>query len=358
MYDFADIREVHLEISSYCQAKCPMCPRTYHGNIPNPKLVEDNMSLDIYKKIFTTELTNQINVIQMCGNYGDPIFNNDLLNMIEYTVDINPNVKFDIHTNGGARNTVWWEKLAKILPNDHLLFFGIDGLSDTHKLYRIDTDFNKIINNATAFINAGGNAQWVFITFKHNEHQLDQAKQLSKELNFQSFQEKQSSRFIGGPWFDVLDNHGNILYKLEQPSYKKIDFVSKDKMSNFKKILSNSQISCIAKKDSSVYIDSKGIVWPCCYVASSPYLYSTTDELIYEYHAENVQSVNNLLSRFKKSLNIRDHELKDIINSNDWQTIWNESFDSNPTITCAKTCGEITGVTKLAEQFMKLEKFL
>ena len=47
MYRYTDITELHIEISSYCQAECPQCIRTH-----NPLLNENNISFDFYKKTF------------------------------------------------------------------------------------------------------------------------------------------------------------------------------------------------------------------------------------------------------------------------------------------------------------------
>ena len=31
MYNYEDITSIHLEVTSKCQARCPMCPRRLHG---------------------------------------------------------------------------------------------------------------------------------------------------------------------------------------------------------------------------------------------------------------------------------------------------------------------------------------
>ena len=41
-----------------------------------------------------------------------------------------------MHTNGSGRNKNWWKELALLNVK---VIFGIDGLEDTHKLYRINT---------------------------------------------------------------------------------------------------------------------------------------------------------------------------------------------------------------------------
>ena len=31
MYQLSDIHSIHFEVTSKCQARCPMCPRRIHG---------------------------------------------------------------------------------------------------------------------------------------------------------------------------------------------------------------------------------------------------------------------------------------------------------------------------------------
>jgi MoaA/NifB/PqqE/SkfB family radical SAM enzyme len=38
MYDYTDIRTVHLEITEKCNAACPMCARNINGGEDNPWL--------------------------------------------------------------------------------------------------------------------------------------------------------------------------------------------------------------------------------------------------------------------------------------------------------------------------------
>jgi len=44
MYKLTDIKDVHLEITSKCQAKCPMCPRRIQGGPLNPFIHLDEIT--------------------------------------------------------------------------------------------------------------------------------------------------------------------------------------------------------------------------------------------------------------------------------------------------------------------------
>ena len=52
------------------------------------------------------------------------------------------------------------------------------------------------MENAKAFINAGGIARWDFIAFAHNEHQIEEAKALAEQMGFVKFRYKKSNRYV------------------------------------------------------------------------------------------------------------------------------------------------------------------
>lgn len=116
---------------------------------------------------------------------------------------------------GGAD---WWSRIAPLLGE---CVFAIGGLQDTHSLYRRGTDFKTVLRNAQAFIRAGGTATWAFVIFKHNEHQVEEARRLSREMGFLSFRLKKTKRFFeAGKLLQktkVCDKEGNVEYFLGPP---------------------------------------------------------------------------------------------------------------------------------------------
>jgi len=361
MYKFNEIQRVNLEVSSLCQASCPMCARNYHGGLPNPNLIEKNMDLKFYKQIFDIDFLTQLTSIYIHGNFGDPILNNDLIPIMKYTVEHNPNIDIHIHTNGSARNIKWWEELAKTLPDNHMVFFGIDGLEDTNHLYRIGTDFNLIMRNAEAFIKSGGKARWDFITFKHNEHQIETAKQLANQLGFKGFHEKQTSRFIGSKEFQVFDKHGNLSHTLSAPTEQKISFVDRNTVKNYKDIFKSATINCEAESDNSIYIDSLGYLWPCCFLAGVLAQYARTEDLVFDFISNSSQTLLTALEPFGglDGLHLEKHSIKEIVDSDVWQTVWDYNFKNKSILMCSRTCGNITNVnfSQWRDQFVELNNF-
>ena len=357
MFRFDELKQIHLEITNNCQASCPMCSRNNHGGQENPLIKINNWTVDDYKTIINQQVLNQIEGLYFCGNFGDPIINNDLIEMCQYTTSSSPNTSIRIHTNGSARSTQWWKDLAQSLPADHRVVFALDGLEDTHSLYRVGTNFNTILKNAEAFISSGGKADWCFIKFKHNEHQVEAARVLAESMGFECFTVKNSSRFMGDPNFDVRDENGNVLYYLNPPSNNVIKFVDKQVIDNYKSIVAETDIDCYVQNNKEIYIDAYKRVFPCCWLASTPYNYTEDDSYIFSIRKEIESQYYRLINSLGgiESLDATVRPVKDIVDSYEYQTVWNHYWTNDKLITCARTCGKID-ISKPKDQFVEVTK--
>jgi MoaA/NifB/PqqE/SkfB family radical SAM enzyme len=350
MFKFNELKQIHLEITNNCQASCPMCSRNYHGGLKNPLIKIQEWSIDDFTKIINQEVLDQITSIYFCGNFGDPLLNDNLVEMCQYIKD-NSDVSVRIHTNGSLRNKNWWKSLYSALPEEHLVIFGIDGLEDTHSIYRIGTDFNKIIENAKCFISAGGRAEWVFISFQHNEHQIEEARYLAKKYGFERFTVKNSSRFVGEKIFPVYDKNKNVINELRPPTGSIIKFLDKDALKNYREIVSNSEIDCYALKNKEIYIDAYKNLMPCCFLASIPYNYNPDNNVLFEIKQEILKQYNNLTADLK-SINSLERSLKEIIDSSEYQLVWDQYWTTKKLITCVRTCGK-NEFSKPIDQFVE-----
>lgn len=188
-------KTLHLETSSVCNAACPMCPREVDPGF-NKETDAVSLSLNQIKNLFDEQFISSLEGMYMCGNYGDPASAPDCLDIFRYFRDINPKIVLGMHSNASLRNKKWWAELGSILNKDSdYCYFSVDGLKDTNPIYRVNTDFDKIMENAKSFIDAGGKAHWEYLVFEHNEHQVEEARQLASSLGFVSFREKVSMRF-------------------------------------------------------------------------------------------------------------------------------------------------------------------
>lgn len=351
MFKFESLKSIHLEITNRCQASCPMCSRNVHGGLENPLIKNQDWTIEDFKQILNEEVLHQVDGFYFCGNFGDPIINNELIEMCRYSKQTNPNLYIRIHTNGGARSPEWWEELRFALPPAHNVIFAIDGLEDTHSLYRIGTKYETVIRNAKAFINAGGTAEWAFIKFKHNEHQLEEAERRAKELGFARFTYKDSARFVATEKFEVLNRYGEVSYYLEPPTGSKINLITQEVIDNYQNVVDASEIDCYVVQTKEVYIDAYKKVMPCCFLSSIPYNYTKNDDIVKDIRQKMHSQYQDLITDLGNT-NALEKSIKDIVDSQPWQTVWNKYWNEKKLITCARTCG-VNKLSKPKDQFIE-----
>ena len=272
MYKYEDIRQIHLEPTQLCQASCPMCDRNKNGGDVNQFLKNKSLTADQVKHILPKEFVQQLNTLYMCGNHGDPIFAPECLEMFKYLRECNPYLKLGMTTNGGARKVEWWEELAQY---DVHVNFSIDGLEDTNHHYRQGVKWQHVEENLDAFTSAGGKADWTFLVFNYNEHQVEEAEKYSKLLGVNKFIPKKSGRYITANQ-ERKTKHQGVFRKglsslLSEPTNPKWRNKELQKDFDIKKIIKEEKVcpKCVEKKE--LYISAEGFILPCCWTAGQMY---------------------------------------------------------------------------------------
>ena len=262
---FGELQHLHLELSSKCNARCPRCPRNFYG-FPYPDDFEQvNIDLQQLKELIPLDTLAGIKEILINGNYGDFVMNTQALDIVAWLSDNQaPGGIIKISTNGSARDRKFWASLASISNVE--VWFCIDGLRDTHHLYRQDTDFDTILDNASEFIRCGGRARWHYTIFPHNQHQVDRARDLAQSLGFSDFETRVNRRFDG----PVYDRNGRKVFVIgprdpgELPESVDIQYVKSIKPTW--KPQERTDINCEAAQQKSAYVSAAGILAPCCYL--------------------------------------------------------------------------------------------
>ena len=311
------VTQVHWEPTDKCNSGCAMCPRYDSQGFELSTLENVEWTLESFKKAWTVDFIKDLNKVLACGNFGDPCACKEFVDMYEYMREINPNIELACNTNGSLRTQDWWARLGKVITQrpdrtGGYCTFSIDGLEDTNHLYRRGTVWKNIMRNAEAFIAAGGEAHWDFIVFEHNEHQVDEARDLAIKMGFKNFNVKRTTR-----WNQYKDGQGaypviwkgKYLYDLKQPKEEKFkhnfedatyfqqskyqsfnfhDFqqaegkINKDmRFVNGKYqsiVLHELKIACRAVKNAreyqpanEIFISAGGHVAPCCFLGSEPF---------------------------------------------------------------------------------------
>jgi len=362
------------EASSYCNAKCPLCVRHVDGSpILNPHLQQVNITLQNIKDWFPLEVVKKVGKLSFCGNYGDPCMTPELINIINYFKNYGP-APTVIRTNGGPRNVQFWKEIGKICDTT---VFSVDGLKDTNHLYRIGVNWDKVVRNMRACVESanefGNKVEWEFLIFKHNAHQVEEAKQLCIDLGIHTIQFK---RPVGmdhhnskeHPSFIVRDKTGVPKYTLDlseehylegySPVLKNIEDVGKVDIKKTYEYLKNNKkeeldfnnykeledcnINCKMNKTSGeqrvvdMFIAATGDLLPCCFIATdyqNPH--SETYKQLQKYLPIEKVSLHN--NKFENILELFDNN----ISSN-----WNSKHEEGKLIKCSQICGTFNTLNK------------
>ena len=272
MLKLSDIRRVHVELTTRCNARCPMCMRNYRGMDYNSGYPDTELTLAQFQHI-VGPVIHQLTHANFNGNLGDFASAQDALEIVEYLVA--HNIIININTNGSLRNNDWWRRLAH--PNV-TIGFALDGLADTHALYRQDTDWNRIIAHAQAFIIAGGRAKWRFVPFDHNRHQEDQCRQMAKDMGFVEFENIYDGRDSG----PVFSRTGEFSHRIGTDSgpadhIPQIKDLVQSHITWFDqrtvqsdKDVADLKLRCQHKIKQEIYLAADGSIYPCCYLGFYP----------------------------------------------------------------------------------------
>jgi len=232
---------LHLEPTDVCQASCPACARETDPEFD--KTQQHHLTVAQVQQHLTESDIANLDKMFMCGNYGDPVAGDHTMELYNYFRSVNPDIVLGMNTNGAIRASTWWTLLGAMFnrPQDYVVF-SIDGLEDTNHLYRRGVTWHKVMDNARAFIDAGGSAHWDMLVYKHNEHQVDACEQLARQMGFRWFRAKVSRR--------------PLVNNLEYPvTWDRLEYTP-------------GSIDCHALRESSVYIDAQGRISPCCWLGA------------------------------------------------------------------------------------------
>ena len=197
------------------------------------------------------------------------------------------------------------------------MVFCLDGLREQLSLYRINASYDKIIENARAFIDAGGNAEWRMTVFKHNQHQIEEAEELARKQGFKHFSIQYSTR---------NDIEGTFTYKdksyelLPQDIWKEWEHTKKER-DEYTEV---GNIVCKFQVNNSLYVDFTNRVWPCCYLPNAKWLVG--DQKFYDDYF------------YDKSNNLLEKSLEEIMNDTFYDVLqmsWHEKSS------CLKPCSSI-----------------
>jgi len=173
--------KITIESGNICNLRCPLCPTGQKDASASKGL----LSFSDFKKIID-EIGRNLLLIRLY-NWGEPLLNKELVKMVEYAnehriaVKISTNLSFPIE-----------EAQAEAIINANLqkIYISCDGASNsTYPKYHIDGDFNRVMSNMKLLLKKKRQLRnnyteiiWLFHVFSHNEHEINTAKLMAKEI--------------------------------------------------------------------------------------------------------------------------------------------------------------------------------
>ena len=268
----------HIEVSSKCTLACPRCARQ---EVPDG-LINTELDLEFFKRNFTPEFVlANVEKITFCGDDGDPIYAHDLIPIIQYLKSIKP-VEIVIVTNGSHKKLAWWIELGKCLDRHDSVHFSIDGYDHaSNNIYRINSDYHSIIAGLqTLRVSSACQIVWAAIAFKFNEHHLDHMQHTAKKLGVDQFQLTHSTKFGSvypsygeddplQPSGVLISNTHRFERVINNLSEKSTTSISSTNIRLFQQTQSSNGVTPLCKiGNKGLYIDARGRLFPCCWVAN------------------------------------------------------------------------------------------
>lgn len=169
-----------IEPTNICNLKCPLCP-TGAGLI---KRAKGFLAFNNFKKVID-EVGDFIFHLRL-WNWGEPLLNKEIFKMISYAK------RKKIFVNLSTNSSFLTKDISRQLINSGLdeLIISLDGASEeTYEKYRKGGNFEDIINSLKFLISEKKRLdkkfpyiKLQFIIMKHNEHEIEKIKYLSKKL--------------------------------------------------------------------------------------------------------------------------------------------------------------------------------
>lgn len=241
---------ISFEPTTSCNLRCPECPSGLREfSRPTGMLKKDFFREtidDIYKELLYLTFYFQ----------GEPYLNPDFLEMVKYAHDKG------IYTATSTNAHYLTDEKAKKTVESGLdrLIISIDGTTqDVYQSYRVGGKLDKVLEGAKNIVKwkkeLKSKTPFVFFQFlvvKPNEHQIEEVKQLAKEIGVDQV------RFKTAQVYDFENDPNQLI-----PTIDKYSRYKKDKNGNVSS-KSGLQNQCWKLWHSNV-ITWDGLVVPCCF---------------------------------------------------------------------------------------------
>jgi radical SAM protein with 4Fe4S-binding SPASM domain len=241
---------VSFEPTTSCNLRCPECPSGLRSFTRPTGMLQK----DFFRE--TIDDIHQHLLYLIFYFQGEPYLNPEFLDMVKYASSKN------IYTATSTNAHYITDEVAKKTIESGLdrLIISIDGTSqEVYQQYRVGGNLNKVIEGAKNIVKwrkeLNSKTPFIFFQFlvvKPNEHQLEEIKQLAKEIGVDEV------RFKTAQVYDYETDPNQLI-----PNNEKYSRYKKDKDGKYKP--KNKLVNRCWKLWHANVITFDGLVVPCCF---------------------------------------------------------------------------------------------
>lgn len=182
LYNKPKLKNLFIEVTSRCNARCEHCGSSCGDKIPNDEIESK------YLKKTLKEISEKYNASEILLNVtgGEPLLREDLFELMEYATSLG--FHWGITTNGILINDEMAKKLEKYKLDT--ISISIDGLKETHELFRkVPKSFDKILNGIKLLQNNKyiKTIQVTTVANKKNFNELEDLYELMKKIGINNW---------------------------------------------------------------------------------------------------------------------------------------------------------------------------
>ncbi len=256
IFNKADITELEIELTTICNAKCPLCYRNYKQFPDKYKKPYIRKLQDIIQQLDSYE---NLNYIMLVGSMSEPTLYKDFIPLIKYLK--NRHIRIEICTNGDTNDDYFWQQLGNELSLEDEVYFTICGSTqEMHSNYRKGTSLINILHNAAVLksVKPIDFAQCIRFNYNSDDFDSDTFKKIITQFSHiywtETFYLKDPTNYIE-PFEinDFLPNEKKLHKYSTIKKYTEAKFISQNKGTAL----------CQSIKYHRQQIDVFGNVYPC-----------------------------------------------------------------------------------------------
>ena len=271
-----------------CNLDCPLCASK------NQNYEKGKMSFDTFKMVLDKIPSLRVVIL---FNWGEPFLHHEIFNIIRESVK--RNIYTITHTNFSFKQKEdFFEELVK--SGLHQLVISADGASqESYEKYRVKGNFDWVKRNMELVTAAKKKLKmrdpkiiWKFLVNRYNEHEIDYAKYLAKQIGVELLFDKM------GLADDIPDLAfpGTLEERMKEWLPQNQNFILDYYKNGSKLPLNDGACNQLFK---STVINPDGKITPCCWVTSKENIWGDLTKETFEeiWHNEKYQYSRSLFNK-------------------------------------------------------------